>query len=68
MIEIKFSAKTFLQLRKEKKLSNATISKMTGIAASYLWRLENTVTNPSIEVVNKLGEALGVVFVLESKE
>lgn len=46
-------------IRKQKKITLAEISKKTGISVGYLSHLENgTRNNPSIEIMNKIANAL----------
>lgn len=46
-------------IRKKKKITLAEISKKTGISVGYLSHLENgTRNNPSIEIMNKVADAL----------
>ena len=45
-------------LRKEKKLSQAEIKKRTGLLPSYLSRVENGHTVPSVETLEKWAHAL----------
>lgn len=46
-------------IRKQKKITLAQIAKKTGISIGYLSHLENgTRNNPSIEIMNKIADAL----------
>ncbi len=48
-------------LRTEKGLSLEQLAQMTDSSKSYLWELENREqTNPSLDKLNKLANALGV--------
>ena len=51
-------------LRDEKKLSQADIEKRTGLLRSYLSRVENGHTIPSLETLEKLASALEVPLYL----
>src|SRR5215475_3273025 len=48
------------ELREEKKLSQGDIERRTGLIRSYLSRVENGHTMPSIETLEKLAGALEV--------
>ena len=50
------------QLRLEKGLSFAQLSKQTGLSASYLNEIEKGKKYPKIEKINKLSETLEVSF------
>ena len=65
--EYKFSAKNLIEIRKAKKISVPKLAELANVSKSYLWRLENTISNPTLEILNRLGDVLGVAFKLESK-
>ena len=48
------------ELREQKKLSQGDIEKRTGLLRSYLSRVENGHTVPSVETLEKLAHALEV--------
>jgi transcriptional regulator with XRE-family HTH domain len=48
------------ELREEKKLSQGEIMNRTGLARSYISRVENGHTTPSIETMEKLAHALEI--------
>lgn len=48
------------QLREEKKLSQGDITESTGLARSYISRVEHEHTVPSIETLHRFAAALGV--------
>ena len=48
------------QVRYRKGISGRQLSKMTGIARSYINKIENEFSNPSINVLCRLARALGV--------
>src|SRR5215475_7556631 len=48
------------ELREEKKLSQGDIERRTGLIRSYLSRVENGHTVPSLETLEKLASALEV--------
>ena len=52
--------KRILRLRLERKKTQREVSELTGLAVSYLSRLENGRIIPSIPTLNKIAEALGV--------
>ena len=58
-ISKKIVAETITAKRKEKKLSQAMLSEMTGINRSMIGRAENEEFMPSIEQLQTLGEVLG---------
>ena len=58
-ISKKIVAETITKKRKEKKLSQAMLSEMTGINRSMIGRAENEEFMPSIEQLQTLGEVLG---------
>ena len=59
-ISKKIVAETITAKRKEKKLSQAMLSEMTGINRSMIGRAENEEFMPSIEQLQTLGEVLGI--------
>jgi len=52
--------KKILKLRLQSKLSQREISNISGLAVSYLSRLENDRITPSIKTLRKISQALGV--------
>ena len=58
-ISKKIVAETITAKRKEKKLSQAMLSDMTGINRSMIGRAENEEFMPSVEQLQALGEVLG---------
>jgi transcriptional regulator with XRE-family HTH domain len=52
--------KKILKLRLQAKLSQREISVLSGLAVSYLSRLENDRITPSIKTLKKISQALGV--------
>ena len=58
-ISKKIVAETITAKRKEKKLSQAVLSDMTGINRSMIGRAENEEFMPSVEQLQALGEVLG---------
>ena len=46
--------------RKERKLTLAALGKLTGLSISYLSKLENGVSTPSLANMQKLCEALQI--------
>ncbi len=49
-----------MQLRNQKGLSQRQLSERTGIAASYLSRIENRRLEPRPKTLRKIAEALGI--------
>ena len=52
--------KRILRLRLERKKTQREVSELTGLAVSYLSRLENGRITPSIPTLTKIADALGV--------
>ncbi len=52
--------KRILELRLKSKRTQQQVSELTGLAVSYLSRLENDRMSPSIRTLTKISEALGV--------
>ena len=52
--------KRILRLRLERKKTQRDVSELTGLAVSYLSRLENGRITPSIPTLTKIADALGV--------
>jgi len=52
--------KRIRQLREERKLSQEAIEKQTGLLRSYISRVENGYTAPSLETLERLAAALEV--------
>jgi len=52
--------KRIRQLREERKLSQEAIEKQTGLLRSYISRVENGYTVPSLETLERLAAALEV--------
>ncbi|MFQ5737564.1 MAG: helix-turn-helix domain-containing protein [Acidobacteriota bacterium] len=50
--------KRILQLRLESNMTQRDVSKLTGIAVSYLSRLENDWVVPTVRTLNKISDAL----------
>ena len=48
-----------IDARKEKKLTQKELSKLTGIQQSHISRLENANYNPSIAYLKRIAHALG---------
>jgi y4mF family transcriptional regulator len=51
--------------RKELKISQQQLADLAGVSINTLYKLEGGKANPSIEVLNKLLEVLGLKLVLE---
>jgi transcriptional regulator with XRE-family HTH domain len=52
--------KKVLQLRLQSKMTQQEISELTGLAVSYLSRLENDRITPSIRTLTRIADAFGV--------
>jgi|YelNats1bottle13_1022553.scaffolds.fasta_scaffold00817_4 putative transcriptional regulator len=46
-------------IRKEKRISQTQLAKLTGISRPYLSEIENGKVNPSAKVILKIAKALG---------
>ncbi len=55
--------KRILELRLESKRTQQQVSELTGLAVSYLSRLENDRMSPSIRTLTKISEALHVPLI-----
>ncbi|KIL33429.1 helix-turn-helix domain-containing protein [Bacillus subtilis] len=58
-MENQFKRHWLAERRSKADLSYRKLSKETGLAESFLWKIENGVATPSFETVVKLGKALG---------
>lgn len=52
--------KKVLQLRLQSRMTQQTISELTGLAVSYLSRLENDRITPSIKTLTRIASAFGM--------
>ncbi|MCY8867367.1 helix-turn-helix domain-containing protein [Bacillus spizizenii] len=57
-MENQFKRQWLAERRSKADLSYRQLSKETGLATSFLWKIENGVATPSFETVIKLGKAL----------
>ncbi len=54
-------AELLIQRRKELKIRQEDLSELTGIALRTIRDIERSKANPSLDTINKLMEALGIV-------
>jgi y4mF family transcriptional regulator len=53
--------------RKELKITQPHLAELANISTNTLYKLERGQGNPSLEVLNKLAEVLGMELILEVK-
>jgi len=53
--------------RKELKITQPHLAELAGISTNTLYKLERGQGNPSLEVLNKLAEVLGLVLSMDIK-
>jgi y4mF family transcriptional regulator len=56
---------TIRKRRKELKITQPHLAELAGISTNTLYKLERGQSNPSLEVLNKLSEVLGLEIKLE---
>ncbi|MBK9014576.1 MAG: helix-turn-helix transcriptional regulator [Saprospiraceae bacterium] len=56
------------QRRKELKITQPHLAELAGVSTNTLYKLERGQGNPSLEVLNKLAEVLGLELKLEVKQ
>ncbi len=54
--------------RKELRITQNHLAELAGVSANTLYKLERGQGNPSVEVLNKLAEVLGMELTLEVKK
>jgi transcriptional regulator with XRE-family HTH domain len=54
--------------RKELKITQPHLAELASISTNTLYKLESGQSNPSLEVLNKLAEVLGLEIILEVKK
>ena len=54
--------------RKELKITQPHLAELAGISTNTLYKLERGQGNPSLEVLNKLAEVLGLVLSMDIKK
>ena len=59
---------TIAKTRKAKNISQQELSKMTGIIQADISRIENGKSNPTINVITRLADALGMKVTLSSND
>jgi len=55
-------ANNLRQIRAKKRLSQDDLFMLSGISQQYISEIENEKVNPSIEIMYKISEALGVTI------
>ncbi len=59
--------KTIRDRRKELNITQPNLAELANISINTLYKLERGACNPSIEVLNKLADVLGMEIILEVK-
>lgn len=59
-----FNAKNLKAVRKEKEISQQKLAEITGLSLSLISKYEQGSTLPTTEKLSKIGQALGVYFVI----
>jgi len=59
--------KTIRDRRKELNITQPHLAELANISINTLYKLERGACNPSIEVLNKLADVLGMEIILEVK-
>ena len=54
-----------IDARKEKRITQKRLSEMTGITQAHISNIERGIKSPSLEIVWKLADALGLSFSLK---
>ncbi len=66
-LEVEYQLRcALIEARISNKITQKDLSKMTGITQADISRIENGVRNPSLSMVIRLANALGMRLVLES--
>jgi transcriptional regulator with XRE-family HTH domain len=65
---VKALGETIKKRRKELRITQPQLADLAEISVNTLYKLENGLGNPSMEVMNKLAEVLGMEFRLEVKK
>ena len=56
------------QRRKELGITQPHLAELSGVSTNSIYMLERGQSNPSLRIVNKLAEVLGLVLTLEVKK
>ena len=59
---------TLRQRRKELKITQPHLAELAGISTNTLYKLERGLGNPSLNVINKLTEVLGLELKIDVKK
>ncbi|MCK9299886.1 MAG: helix-turn-helix transcriptional regulator [Bacteroidales bacterium] len=65
---VKPLGKTIKERREELSITQAHLAELAGISINTLYKLERGQTNPSLRVLNKLADVLGMELKLEVKK
>ena len=60
--------KTIKERRKELKITQPHLAELAGVSTNTLYKLERGQSNPSLDVINKIVEVLGMELKLEVKK
>lgn len=64
---VKTLGETIKNRRKELSITQPTLAELAKVSTNTLYKLERGQGNPSIDVLNKLAEVLGMELILEVK-
>ena len=59
---------TIRKRRKELNITQPHLAQLAGISTNTLYKLERGQGNPSLEVINKLADVLGMELILDVKK
>ncbi|MBK9151069.1 MAG: helix-turn-helix transcriptional regulator [Saprospiraceae bacterium] len=64
---VKTIGETIKKRRKELRITQPHLAELANVSTNTLYKLERGQGNPSLEVLNKLAEVLGMELILEVK-
>jgi y4mF family transcriptional regulator len=67
-MSIAILGETIKKRRKELKITQPHLAELAKVSTNTLYKLERGQGNPSLEVLNKLAEVLGLELILEVKK
>mgnify|MGYP001455825656 CR=1 FL=1 len=67
-MSIAILGETIRKRRKELKITQPHLAELAKVSTNTLYKLERGQGNPSLEVLNKLAEVLGLELILEVKK
>ena len=53
--------------RKELKITQQTLAELSGVSKNTIYQIEREQNNPSLEIIEKLADVLGMKLLLEVK-